>query len=134
MCHLTAPELQRDLHLVAVLEKFHEVSHLGVEVALPDLGPELDLLHRDVDRLASGLLGLLRLFVPELPVVHDAAHRWIGHRCHLDEIEVESTSHPERVRNRFDPELTSVGTDESDFTSPDPIVDTVLVALRRCYD
>jgi hypothetical protein len=30
--------------------------------------------------------------------------------------------------------LASVGTDQSDFTSPDAVVDTVLVALRRCYD
>ena len=134
MRHLAASELQGDLHLVALLEELDEVSHLGVEVALADLGPELDLLHRDVDGLASGLLGLLRLLVPELPVVHDPAHRRVRHRCHLDEIEVETTSHPERIGNWLDPELASVGTDQSDLTGPDSVVDTVLVALRRCYD
>ena len=52
----------------------------------------------------------------------------------LDKIEVETTSHPKRLRDRLDPELASVGTDQTDFTSPDAVVDTVLVALRRCYD
>ena len=132
--NFTTSELQGDLDLVAFLEELLEVPHLGVEIALADLGSELDLLHRDVDGLASGLLGLLRLLVPELPVVHDPAHRRVRHRCHFDQIEVETTSHPKRLRDRLDPELASVGTDQTDFTSPDSVVDTVLVALRRCYD
>ena len=45
-----------------------------------------------------------------------------------------AAGHPERFRDRLDPELASVGTDQPDFTSPDAVVDTVLVALRRCYD
>ncbi len=116
------------------LEELHQVTDLGVEVTPADLGPELDLFDRHVDRLASGLLGLLRFLVAELPVVHDPAYGRVRHRCHLDEVEVETPCHSQRVGNCFDPELAAIGSDQPDFTSPDSVVDTVLVALRRCYD
>lgn len=34
----------------------------------------------------------------------------------------------------MDTELVPIGTDEADLTGADPVVDPVLIALRRCYD
>ena len=100
---------------------------------LPILGRNLTSFTVTWIDLLPGFLGLLRLLVPELAVVHDPAHRRVRHRGHLDEIEVEASRHPQRVGDRLDPELAAVGTDQTDFTGPDAVVDTVLVALRRCY-
>ena len=111
-----------------------DLAHLGVEVAPADLGPELDLLDRDVGRLLPGLLGLLGLLVPELAVVHDPAHRRVGHRGHLDEVELEPSGHPQRFGHRLDAELVAVGTDEADLTGSDAVVDAVLfAAFGACY-
>ena len=134
--HLATPELQRDLDLVTFVDELVDLADLDVEVAPADLRAELDLLDRHVRRLAPGLLGLLGLLVPELAVVHDPAHRRVGHRGHLDEVELESSGHLQRLGDRLDPQLIAVRADEADLTGPDAVVDAVLfacVALRRGY-
>src|SRR5690606_11736579 len=107
---------------------------LDVEVALADLRFELDFLDRDVGRLLAGLLGLLGFLVAELPVVHDPADRRVGHRCDLDEVEVETTGHSERFGHRLDAQLASVRTDEAHLSGPDAVVDPMLLACWRGYD
>ena len=131
MGHLSASELHRHLDLVALVDELVDLADLGVEIAPTDLRLELDFLHRDVHRLLPRLLGLLGFLVAELPVVHDAADRRVGHRRDLDEVEIESTGHAQCVGNRLDPELITVGTDEADLPGPDAIVDPVLLTLRR---
>jgi hypothetical protein len=86
---------------------------------------------------------LLLVLVPA--VVHDPAHRRIGVRSDLDEIELFLTGGRERLRERLDAELLSPGADEEDLAGPNPVVDpgvvcgyviTSLIALlnwvRRC--
>ena len=100
----------------------------------PILGRNLTSLTDTLVDLRPGLLGLLGLLVPELAVVHDAADRRVGHRSHLDEVELEASGHPQRFGDRFDPELITIRTDQADLTGPDAVVDAVLltgVALRR---
>ena len=57
--HLSPSELQRHLHLVPVVEEVDDVTNLGVEVALSDLGTELHLLDGDVGCLLPRLFGSL---------------------------------------------------------------------------
>jgi hypothetical protein len=64
---------------------------------------------------------LLLVLVPA--VVHDPAHRRIGVRGDLDEIELLLTGDRERLRQRLDPELLSPGPDEQDLAGPYPVVD-----------
>ncbi len=109
------------------------MADLGVEIALADLGTELHFLDRDVDGLLPRFLGLLAFLVPELAVVHDPAHRWVGHRRHLDEVEVELTGQGECIGQGLDTELAAVGADEANLTGTDAIVVPVLRLLRRCY-
>ncbi len=129
--HLPAPEHDRDLHLVTLAEELLDLAGLGVEVADADLRPVLHLLDGDGDALAPGLLGLLGRFVLELAVVHDPADRRVGHGGHLDEVEVELPGDGECLRQGLDAELRSVGADEADLPSSDPVVDPGLVVGRR---
>ena len=131
--HLSSPELHRHLDLVPFVEELVDLAHLRVEVTTPDLRLELDLLDGDVHRLPAGFLGLLGFLVAELPVVHDPAHRRVGHRRDLDEVEIEFFGHAQSVGNRLDPELIAVRTDEADLTGADAVVDPVLCALWRGY-
>ena len=127
-------ELDPGLHLVALGEKLARVLRLEVEVVVFDPRPHLHFLELHLVLLLPSLACLPLLLVAELPVVHDPAHRRVRHGRDLDEVELEATGHPQRLGNGFDPELVAVGTDQADLTGPDAVVDTVLVALRRCYD
>ena len=91
-----------------------------------DLRPVLHLLDPDVGGLAPALLGPLGLVELELAVVHDPADRRVGHRGHLDEVEVELPGDRQGLGQRLDAELLTVGVDEADFTGTDAVVDPVL--------
>jgi hypothetical protein len=69
-------------------------------------------------------LGLVEL---ELSEVHDPTHRWVGHRGHLNQVEVEIAGDRERLWKRLDAELLTVWVDEANLTSANAIVDPVLV-------
>ena len=73
----------------------------------------------------------LRLLVLPLAVIHDPTDRGVGLGCNLDEIEVLLSRDRERLWQWLDSDLSAVGTDESHFSSSDPIIDPGLVAGRR---
>jgi hypothetical protein len=75
----------------------------------------------------------LAFLVPKLSVVHDPAHRWVRHWCHLDEIEVLLAGECERIWQILDSKLAAVCTDEANLTGANAIVVPVLRLLRRCY-
>src|SRR6185437_16128888 len=121
------------LHLVAVCEEVLHVAHLGVEIALADLRTELHFLDRDLNSLLARFLGLLAFLVAELSVVHDPAHWWTRHGCHLDEIEVLLAGESERIWQILDSKLAAVCSDEANLTGANAIFVPVLRLLRRCY-
>src|SRR5262249_49072400 len=120
--HLASAEEDRRLDLVAVLEEALDVLLLELVIVLVHLRAELDLLDLD------DLLVLLRrprallLLVLIAPEVHDAAHRRIGGRGDLDEVESLLSRDGQRLRRRHDPELRAVLVDDADFPDPDAFV------------
>ena len=126
VAHLTAPEHDRDLDLVAVLQEPADLARFGEEVARADLGPVLHLLDGGVGRLFPGLLGPLGGLVLETVVVHDPAHGRVGIGCHLDQVEVQLPCYRERLGERFDPELVAIGVDQADFPGANALVDPVV--------
>ena len=78
---------------------------LGLVVVDPDLRPELDLLDVDLRLVLAGVLRLLLLLVPVLPVVHDLGHGRVGLRRHLDQVEPLRVRVLERFGGRLDPDL-----------------------------
>ena len=113
--------------------KLDDVTDLGVEVTLADLRPELHLLDGDVGRLLPRFLGLLRLLVAELAVIHDPADRRVGQRGHFDEVEIELSGQREGIGQRLDPELRPFWADDPNLTGTNALVVPRLVDLGRCY-
>jgi hypothetical protein len=78
------------------------MTHLGVEVAAPNLGSEFDFFNGDMSRLLACFARSLRLFIPKLAVVHDAADRWVGKRCDFNEVKVNLSSEGQGVGDGLD--------------------------------
>src|SRR5215475_10067701 len=123
MGHLAAAEADRDLDLVALLQKPAEVAQLDRVVA--DVGgrSELELLDLDLLRLLSGGVRFLLLLELELAEIHDAADRRVAVRLDLDEVEAGFLCHGQRFVAREDAYLLSLGADHahprnSDFVVP----------------
>jgi hypothetical protein len=90
---------------------------------LPSLRAELDLLERDL-RLPFAGVGLpLLLFVLELAEVHDLAHGRAGLRVHLDQVQVETSSHPTSLVGVQDAQHFALGSDDTDLGHSNAIVD-----------
>ena len=87
MSHLATAEHDGDLDLVALGEEAKHVTLLGLVVARIDLGAELHLLDLDLGLVLARLLGLDRLLVLVLAVIHDAANGRLGIGSDLDQIE-----------------------------------------------
>src|SRR3954454_13007948 len=121
--HLAPAKHDRDLHLVPRREEPRDVPLLGGIVVRVDLGAELDLLEAGSRLLLAGLFELHVSFVLVLAVVHDPAHRRIGLRRDLDEIQIERPSLVQRVAGIDHADLLAVRPDEADLWRPDPVFD-----------
>ena len=95
---------------------------LVVVVVRLDLQAETDLLEDRVRLVASGLLGLLRGFVLELPVVHDLDDGRLRVGSHLDQIEVGLLRQAQRDLDADDADLLTGGADEADLGHADAVI------------
>ena len=105
MGNFATTELQSDFDLVSFTQELLHVTNLGIEVGFTDLWFELDLFHCDLHGLFAGLFQLLRLFVAEFAVVHNATYGWICLRSDFDEIEFCNTRSFECVGNAHNSNL-----------------------------
>src|SRR5262245_52440410 len=126
--HLATTEHDRDLDLVTLLEEPHDVTLLGLVVVRVDLGPHLHFLEAHEVLLAARFLGLDRLLVLELGVVHDLADRRALERRDLDQVQVLLRRDPRGLGDAHDPELLAGGADDPDLRGPDALVDPRLNA------
>src|SRR3984893_60063 len=121
--HLAAPEHDRHLDLLALLQKLFDALELGLEVVLGHLRPELHLLELD-DVLATPLVLLLldRLELV-LAVVDQAADGRLSLRCELDEVQALFRSYAFRGIQAEDSQLIALVVDQAHFRRVDLIVD-----------
>src|SRR5436309_1890564 len=99
---------------------------LRLVIVGPDLGSEPDLLDLLMTLLLSRFLRSDGLLVLELPVVHDLADGRIRVGRHLDEIKPGRLRLSQRLFPRHDPDLRTVGSDQSDLRCPYPFVDPAI--------
>src|SRR3954471_7135597 len=121
--HLAPSEHDRHLHPRSRLEEPLDVPLLRVVVVRVDLRAELDLLDLDPRLLLARFLLTDVPLVLELSVVHDPRDGWSRLRGDLNEIQIELLCAPKRLLRGHDPDLGTVGPDESDLWGPDPVVD-----------
>jgi hypothetical protein len=131
MAQLAAPETDRHLDSIAVLEELDRAMDLRLEVTHADLRREADFL--EADALSTlGLLLPLRELVLVLPEVEKTSDRWSRHRCHLDEVEALLLCHLEGSWRGHDAQLVSLIVDHSDLWDPDHLVDAQ-VSADGCF-
>src|SRR5712691_11725584 len=123
VCDLSAPEHQRHLYLVSVLQELPRVTGLRHEVVLFDSRPVLHFLQVNDVLLLFGLARHLRLLEFEFPVVHDAGHGWPRHWCNLHEIQSLLDRGRQSSFDIHDSELRSIGSYDSDGTDADLFID-----------
>ena len=123
---LAAAEHDRHLDLVAGLEEPLDVALLGAVVVRVDLRPELDLLDDRVDLVLAGFPRLHGGFVLELAEVHELGDGGLGHRGHLDQVEVGLGGQTQRVLDADDADLLTIGANQPHFRDPDAVVDARL--------
>src|SRR5512134_221444 len=121
--HLASAVAQRDLGLVALLQKTGQVPQLDLVVALVGSRPELDLFDDDLLLLELGLVPLLGLAILVFPVIHDAADGRRRRRCNLDEIELGFLRELVRRSQAHDADLFAAGPYQPDFRRVDLAVD-----------
>src|SRR3954447_23878124 len=121
--HLPPAEHDRHLHPRSRPQEPLDVPFLRGVVVRVDLRAELDLLDLDPRLLLAGFLLPDVPLVLELAVVHDPSHGRSRLRGDLHEIQIELLRAPERILRGHDPDLGTVGPDESDLWGPDPVVD-----------
>ena len=78
MCHLPAPETQRNLDLVALLEKLFHRTHLNLVIMRVDIRAKLDFLDLDGLLLFAGFRSLLLGLEFIFSEIHDLADRDFG--------------------------------------------------------
>src|SRR5580658_1604317 len=118
--HLATPELEAQLHLVAVVEELLRVPELGVEVVRRYAGGELDLLDLARRRLRVGRL--LRLLVDILAEIHDPADRRGRVRRDLDQVQPDLKGEVHRLGRVQDPELLALRRDHANLRDLDAVV------------
>src|SRR5882762_908759 len=125
---LPAPEHDRHLDLVSVLEEAPDMALLRLVVMGVDLRAELLLLDDGELLVAAGLAGLLRALVLELAVVHELADRRPCLSGDLDQVKVSFPRQSQGVFDAHDADLLAVGSDEPDLGYADAVVDARLCA------
>lgn len=105
----------RDLDLVAFIQKLDRLLGLDPEVVGIDIGPQLQLFHFQ----ARGLLALLftdaLLLIHMMSIIHDPANWRIPFRCHLDQVQRLALGTFEGGLEGNNPQLLSFAIDEPDF-------------------
>ncbi len=97
---------------------------LGAVVVRVDLRPDLDLLDDRLRLVLARFPGLQRRLVLELAEVHELADRRPCRRRDFDEVEIGLLSQPQRVGDRYDPDLLARRAYETNFRYPDTVVDS----------
>src|SRR5579864_3777266 len=121
--HLSAPEHDRHLYLLACFEELSQTFELGLEIVLRHLGSKLHLLQLDDVLLAA--LVLLALDGLELvsSVIHQPADRRLRLRRHLYEVKPFLACNAQRCVQRLHAKLVVLVVDQPHFGAADLIVD-----------
>lgn len=98
----TATEKYVSLDFRSLLEEALGVIELELVVVLISLGPEANLLDNNLGSVGFLLLRFLFLLIDVLLVINNLAHRRLGGRYYLDQVELECLSHLECFCKRID--------------------------------
>src|SRR6185436_19631024 len=140
--HLAAAKPDRGFHFVAILQSLSRMLHAIVVVVIVCSRAKLNFLDRDCYLLLLRLVCLLLRFVLELSKIDDPAHRGIGIRSNLDQIEPFVTGRAHSVAHVHYAELFSFFTNHAHLRHansfvntnrrPTPVVRTLTATSKAC--
>lgn len=129
--NLAPPENKREFYLVSMFKKIARMLDLEFKIMIRNLRTHLDFL--DVNDMTI-LLRVFRPFrnlVPVLPVIHDAAHGWLGIRRNLNKIEPRLLGMAESDIYGNNTVLSTLVIYQSDRRNPDLLVDSYMLVVDR---
>ena len=124
--HFASPEEDGQLDLVSMIEKLRSLTALRFKVMIVDFWTNPDFLELDDVLVPARFALLLRLLVPELAVIHQAANRRHRVGSHLYKIKPALARHIKRIAGRNHTDLIAFFIDQPDFTNPDSFIDSRL--------
>lgn len=125
---LASAEQHAHTDLIALLEEFARLLRFEADVMVVGFRPEPQFFYLDLLALFARLLRLLFLLVPELAVVHHAAHRRTGIGGYFDEIQTNISSVRLGLLNRYDPFVRPLFVDQTHFWNANTLIDAIVFA------
>src|SRR4029079_12181273 len=132
MAHLTSPELDGDLHAVALVQELPRSSQLGPQVMDVDLDPKPDLLERLRLLLPLRLAFALLQLVLVLAVIEDATHRRYRGGGDLHEVESLLLGQRQGLCGWQDAELLTLIVDDPHLSDADHVIDSEFLGYECC--
>ncbi len=109
---LSSPKHHCDLDLIAFLQETLDMANLEVVVVNTDFWSELYLFDLNLLLVFFGFMGFLVQFIEVFSIIHDAADRRIGLRCHFDQVQIPLLGQIQSFRKNEDPELLFIFVDD----------------------
>src|SRR5918992_1788713 len=126
------------LRFIPLLEEPPDLTALHLVIVLLGLGAHPYFFDLDAVLFLLGLTPTFVLLIAEFAVIDDLAHRRIGIRRHLDEVELACGRHRQRLVHRDNTQMFPIRSDHPYLSPADHTVDAQLghrgfALLRRCY-
>ena len=126
MCHFPAPETDRNLDLVSVLQKLLRLTEPDVEIVYANANAELQFLCFHNTLVLTGLFITFGLFKAVFAVIHNTAYGRASLRGNLHKVKSFVKCNFLRVLNGHDAKLGTVLINEADFAVLNRLVDLML--------
>jgi hypothetical protein len=120
--HFASAEAQAGFYLVAFPKKPQNMVSFGDVIVLIHVDAELYFLQDDLFLVLFCRPFLLFLFIEELAIIHNAAHRWICGGGNLYQIKTLFPGLSGRILRRHDAKLLAVRANHAYFTCADPLI------------
>ena len=132
--HLAASKSERHFNLVAIGEKSLHIAHFDLIIVDVDVGAHLDFLDAERFLLFARLIGFFADAVFIFAIIEQFAHRRLGIRRDLDEIETGGFGEGEGFVNGDEAPIFAAIVNEPDALGGDGIIDARPSKLRRLCD
>ena len=130
MGNLSTTKEDGDSDTLAPFDKSPDIADLVRNIMGVGMRPHLDFFYGYEGLLLFCPVSLLSLEVAELPVVHDAAHRRLCLGGYLDQIQTLALHRLKGVPERHDPQLVTLGSNDSDLIGANQMVDSCFSRYR----
>ena len=125
---LASTEQHAHTNLISLLKEFARLLRFEANVMVVSFWSEPQFFYLNLLALFARLLRLLFLLVPELAVVHHAAHRRASIWSYFDEVKANISGVRLGLLNRYDPFVSTFFVDQTHFWNANTLIDAIVFA------